>query len=248
MLENTFCHLPRIGLRTEQALWKAGIQTWNDFLKAADIPRISAARKPGFDRELRQAMRARLEGDASYFTRLPSTQTWRLWEEFKEEACFVDIETDHRNRITVLGVSDGTQSWQFVRGINLDEHGVRNVLNRFKLIVTFNGASFDLPIIKRCFGDIIPDVPHLDLRFAAARAGLNGGLKRIEKILGIDRPDAVNGVSGADAIRLWHAYRATGEEEYRDLLLQYNEEDILNLKPLAQIVYERLCAQNGRNK
>ena len=52
-------------------------------------------------------------------------------------------------------------------------------LKKYKLIVTFNGSVFDLPLLKRHFSDIIPDIPHIDLRFLCAKLGLKGSLKDI---------------------------------------------------------------------
>ena len=246
MLRNTFCHLPRIGETTEQKLWKQGIRTWTDFVQAQAVPGISKEKKPYFDRELRAAQEALNQNNSSYFTKLPSIQHWRAWNDFREEAAFIDIETNHQNNITVLGVSDGERVWQFVRHHNMNAQEIKELLSRFKVLVTFNGACFDLPIINRYFNNALPHVPHIDLRFAGARAGLTGGLKHIEQQIGISRGEELEGVTGADALVLWSQYRRTGEERFRDILLEYNAEDVLNLKPLAQIIYERLYEQHKK--
>jgi len=34
MLQQTFIHVPGIGLVRERRLWEAGIRTWNDYLAA----------------------------------------------------------------------------------------------------------------------------------------------------------------------------------------------------------------------
>lgn len=241
MINNTFCHLPRIGLTTEQTLWKQGIHTWNDFITANDVPRISKTKKPWFDKQLKQANKALIEGNSTFFTNIPSTETWRLWNEYKEETAYIDIETNYRNNITVLGISDGNKTWQFVRHHNLEPNTIKELLQQFKLLVTFNGSSFDLPIIRRYFHNILPEVPHLDLRHAAAKIGLTGGLKKIEETIGINRSENTDGVTGGDALTLWSAYRNTGHKEFLDLLLEYNAEDILNLHPLANHIYHELA-------
>lgn len=246
MLRNTFCHLPRVGETTEENLWKQGIRTWTDFIRADDIHGIGTKKKPYFDRRLKHAQQALLEGDANYFTQLPSQQHWRVWEDFKENAAFIDIETNHPGNITVLGISDGENVWQFVRHHNMNKPDIKRILSRFDVLVTFNGACFDLPIIEKYFQGVVPDVPHIDLRFAGARCGLSGGLKAIEKELGIFRGEDVDGVTGADALTLWHQYRKTGDEQLRDILLEYNEEDCINLKPLAQTIYDRLRAEHEK--
>lgn len=195
---------------------------------------------------VKRAQQALFAGDSTHFCCLPSVEQWRLWSEFRDEACFVDIETNYQHNITVLGISDGTRVWQFVRHHNLNERDVKNVLSQFKVIVTFNGASFDLPIIRRYFKNALPNVPHIDLRHAGARVGLKGGLKRIEEEIGIARTEDTQGVSGADALKLWTAYRQTGQKRFLDLLLEYNAEDIVNLKPLADHVYNRLESQTSK--
>lgn len=240
MLRNTFCHLPRIGETTEQRFWKQGIRTWNDFLLAEDIRGVGVAKKAALNRQLQEAQEALTQCNAKYFTCLPSTQHWRTWEEFGDKAAFIDIETNYRQNITVLGISDGVNVWQFIRHHNMQAPAIREVLKQFDVLVTFNGACFDLPIIKRYFKDVVPDVPHIDLRFAAAKVGLTGGLKSIEREIGIARTEDTQDMSGAEALVLWDRYRSTQDKKHLDLLLEYNAEDILNLKPLTNHIYKLL--------
>ncbi|MFT4250176.1 MAG: ribonuclease H-like domain-containing protein [Candidatus Woesearchaeota archaeon] len=247
MLRNTFCHLPRIGENTEITLWKQGIQTWNDFIQTNNVPRIGANKKHALNKLLREANQALLNNQATYFCALPSNQHWRVWEEFNTKAAFIDIETNYRQNITVLGISDGERVWQFVRDHNMNAQDIRRVLKQFDVLVTFNGACFDLPIIKRYFHDVIPEVPHIDLRFAAAKIGLTGGLKHIEQTLGIARTEDTQELSGADALTLWDTYRSTQEKKYLDILLEYNAEDILNLKPLTDYIYKHLREEHKKH-
>ena len=121
---------------------------------------------------------------------------------------------------------------------------LKRELSKYKLIVTFNGASFDLPVIRKYFGqDSLPDIPHIDLRGVCSKIGLKGGLKSIEKQIGIARPDDLVHVYGSDAAYLWRKYQATGEKKYLDILIRYNEEDIMNLKPLAEHAVNQLWKQ-----
>ena len=41
-------------------------------------------------------------------------------------------------------------------------------------------------------------------------------------------------MSGEDAVLLWREWRKTGNREALDKIIAYNEEDIINLKPLAE--------------
>ncbi|MBT5022039.1 exonuclease [Candidatus Woesearchaeota archaeon] len=185
------------------------------------------------------------EYDASFFAnKFPKSEVWRLYETFKHDAIFLDIETSgYYGDITVLGIYDGYDTKIMIKGKNLDNRLFTKVLLNKKLLITFNGFSFDVPMIKRYFQKSIPSLfqlPHFDLRFACARIGLNGGLKLIEQKLGIKRLDQVKSMRGGDAINLWHKYSSTGNSDYLEQLVKYNEEDIINLKPLAELVVKNL--------
>ena len=62
--------------------------------------------------------------------------------------------------------------------------------------------------------------------------GLYGGLKAVERKLGI--PRNVMGVDGSEAVRLWWRYRDSFDLEALDRLLKYNREDVINLKTLKE--------------
>jgi uncharacterized protein len=238
MLQSTFLHLPRVGVTTEQRLWKNQINTWDQFLESGRIKGFSSEKKTECDDIIAKSKRALHKGDSTFFLNLPSTAHWRLWPHFNEECLYVDIETNWHNDITVLGIYDGRKVKQFIKGQNLTKQAVKEHLQG-KLFVTYNGASFDLPIIRRYFGDVIAPTPHFDTMHLARRLGYSGGLKKLEVSMGIRRPESVVGMSGQDALTLWDAYRTSGEEEYLTKLLAYNEEDIVNLA----IVAKKLVAQ-----
>ncbi len=108
------------------------------------------------------------------------------------------------------------------------------------MIVTFNGASFDLPMIEHQYPGSVPSIPHLDLRFLARRCGLSGGLKNIEIQMGIKRPDDVLGMSGEDAVRLWRTYERDSNRNALKLLLKYNMEDIVNLEQMSEVLIQEI--------
>ena len=63
--------------------------------------------------------------DAEFFAKsLPKSEHWRVYNDFNDRIAFVDIETTglspHYNRLTVVGIHDGTNVKTFVRGIDLD--------------------------------------------------------------------------------------------------------------------------------
>ncbi|HLC32709.1 MAG TPA: ribonuclease H-like domain-containing protein [Candidatus Nanoarchaeia archaeon] len=234
MLSESFVLLPAVRLTKERAIWNQGISSWQDFLSREKIKGLGTARKERCDNLLRIADRNLRQKNGLYFSNaLRFCDQWRLYETFKDEAVYLDIETDgYYGGITVVGLSDGVQTKTLVRGFNLDKELLRRELSHYQLLVTFNGKSFDVPVLERYFGFRI-GMPHVDLRFVCAKAGHTGGLKAIEKQLGIKRREEVCAISGEDAVYLWEMWKSTGNREYLEKLVIYNEEDILNLRPLS---------------
>ncbi|MEA3515514.1 MAG: ribonuclease H-like domain-containing protein [Nanoarchaeota archaeon] len=245
MIRNSFIMLRRIKEGMEKKLWNQGITSWNKFIFAKKIKGISQARKLYYQRFLSKAGNALYNFDSSYFKSiLPSTETWRLYDFFKEDAVFIDIEISGMakyDNITVIGLFDGMETKIMIKGVNLDTDVIKEELSRYKIMLSFNGSSLDLPYIKKRFPGLLPDIPHIDLRHCCARVGLKGGLKDIEKQLGIKRANKiVERMYGGDPLKLWKMHKATGDDYYLNLLVSYNEEDIINLKPIADYCYKNL--------
>jgi hypothetical protein len=177
-----------------------------------------------------------------YFTeRLPGTELWRLFSEFSRRAVYLDIETcgEHQGiqEITVIGVYDGSNVRTFVNGIDLEEFEAH--IAPYEIMVTFNGTCFDVPCIRRRFPHVSLPPAHIDLRFLLKRLGYGGGLKRIERELGLGREPAVKGLDGYDAVLLWKSHE-WGDPDALGRLIQYNTADIVNLKPLMEIGYREM--------
>ncbi|HHD16191.1 MAG TPA: exonuclease, partial [Euryarchaeota archaeon] len=167
--------------------------------------------------------------------------TWRLYDTLAEDAVFLDIETTGTRRtspITVVGVYGQNGYDAAIRGKDLDGERISSMLEDTSMVITFNGGSFDLPMIEHQFPGSLPRIPHLDLRWLARRCGLTGGLKSIEVKMGISRPDDVKGMSGEDAVRLWRLFERRSNRNALKLLLKYNREDIVNLRPLTEMLVE----------
>lgn len=236
MIRSTFQLTPGIGPFRERQLWTAGITTWEAF------PSTGPALSPKLDDRLRQALvaaRLALGGrDADGLaTMLPRREHWRLYGTFSEETAFLDIETDGGEMITAIGVLDGDGPRVFLRDRDLEEFPT--VTRRWKLLVTFNGLAFDVPMLRRSFPGWTPPVGHVDLRYLWGRLGHQGGLKLLEKEQGIGRPDHLKGIDGWEAVRLWHRY-LDGEAEALRLLAEYNLYDTVNLRTLMVMGYHRL--------
>lgn len=241
MLNETFLHLPGMGPVTERKLRARGICCWEDLLAARAGGRLSGLRARRWCEEAEEsARRWRLE-DWSYFEeRLPAGQKWRAFGTLGDRCLFVDIETTGLgggDAITVIGTCDGRNYRAYVDGRDLEEAAA--AIARYPLVVTFNGAQFDLPMIRAHFPGHVFNHIHVDLRFPLRTIGLTGGLKAIERAVGLARGPATAGLDGWDAVRLWYEYRR-GHAQALDLLLQYNEEDVRHLQPLMRRVYDTL--------
>ena len=236
MIRNSFIFLEKISTKTEQNLWKQKILNWNTFLKTKTIKGISSLRKHHYNRKIKEAQAELLKENSSYFTPiLPKKETWRLYQYFQEESCYIDIEVDSFGKIILLGIADDYQTKIFVKGANLHPHLIQRELNRYKLIITFNGNSFDLPKLKKQL-KIKPLIPHIDLKPLCLNLNLVGGLKAVEKQLSIHRPPKLKG----NPVDLWKAFHASGDQDWLNLLIAYNKEDIENLKSIANHCYHKL--------
>lgn len=238
MLRRTFIHLDGIGPGLEKRLWQEGILSWDQFAEAERLPGISVSRKAELVRRL-EADRAALDDPGFWAARLPGPEMWRLYQRFKDSIAYLDIETDGRyaqggGLISVIGVYDGRAYRAFIDGYNLDLF--EEFISRFKVLVTFNGSSFDVPILKAWIPGLSLPPAHIDLIHPLRRLGYRGGLKKIEPLFGLNRPTGVAGLSGHDAGGLWHEYR-NGDQGALSLLVRYNRQDTVNLRELMRWTY-----------
>lgn len=244
MIRRTFLLLPGIGQLKERRLWETGVLSWEEFFERRHLPGISVSRKDGLDQELGTAKDLWDRGRTEYFTKLlPPGQHWRMYHRLKEETAYLDIETDGLGPgavITMVSVHRQGETTTLTRGMDLCSENLTRALDGTKMLVTFNGSTFDLPMIEREFPFAVPKVPHYDLRHACPKVGLRGGLKQVEMLLGYRRPQEVAYVTGEEAVYLWHLWERKGSENALKLLRRYNQEDTKNLEQLAETVYERL--------
>lgn len=239
MLEQTFVHLPAVGETTERCLWESGVMTWADALACGGTPRGFSAPRWDFTRRLLDgSVNALARHDHRHFSGgLKSKDHWRAWPEFKGRAAFLDIETTGLTRadiVTVVGLYDGTRTLTFIAGENLDE--LPAALDQYGMLVTYNGASFDLPFLARCIPGLHFPQLHVDLMYPLRSLGLSGGLKAVEQRVGLQRAPDVAGLDGWDAVRLWRRWES-GSRASLDLLVRYNTADIVNLKHLMKLTY-----------
>ena len=158
---------------------------------------------------------------------------------------YLDIETTGfiggGNYPTVVGVAvDFPGDWFVAQlvGDDITPEAILRILEGVTTIYTFNGASFDLPFLAYRPGvDLRQRFDHRDLMHLCRRAGLRGGLKRIERVLGISRDDLPE-MDGHDAVILWRKYRREQDTAALELLLEYNRADVENLYTLRNYLDE----------
>lgn len=142
------------------------------------------------------------------------------------------------SEITTIAAYNGSDLKLFIKGINL--YRFPEILKNTKTLVTFNGARFDLPFLRKRFGLDLNN-PHIDLLKVTRSYGYKGGLKACEKKMGIHR-GAMSETGGKEATQLWQRYSMHGEKEALQKLLVYNSMDVLNLETIMIRMYnESMC-------
>jgi len=167
---------------------------------------------------------------------------------FRDNRLFKDF-TNHR--ITVIGirvVDAGADAFLQLVGEEVTRANLLAALKDVSLVVTFNGRSipdkvkgyvgFDFPVIGAQLGVVLDkEFRHRDLCPECWKQGLYGGLKAVERTLGLRRQLA--GKDGKWADLTWKSYQKTKEERLLDELLAYNREDVFMLRSLEQALEKR---------
>lgn len=148
---------------------------------------------------------------------------------------YLDIETTGISyqyaSLTVVGIALADPRpyhvFQLV-GEQITSENILGILRPAGCIYTYNGSRFDLPFIRAKLDlDLGRLFRHVDLMYHCWRQRLKGGLKAVERQLGICR--TLQGMDGRMAVELWWRYVSDNDTEALNLLLQYNKEDVLGL-------------------
>src|SRR5205807_2323081 len=156
----------------ERAFWDAGIRSWESleaYLAGGGSLFAKLRGRPEWDSQLRllnreisdrgtslalaelATSRESVESDDLRFflRRLPASEHWRVLSGRLDAALFLDIETTGLSirhcYVTVIGALYQREFYQWVWGDSLD--GLAELLASAPLVVTFNGARFDLPFL-----------------------------------------------------------------------------------------------------
>ncbi len=258
MLTASFIFAKGVTDELERALWSKGVTSWDVLRQFPEeaVAILGQSRTQKLVEQVVEAQAALARGDLAWFrTAWPERERWRLWQGFTapEKIAFVDIETTGLtpgyDQITVIGLAAvaaaSSSATAYVAGTPqtgdqpLDRF--REAIKSFQLIVTYNGTSFDLPFIERSFRDanFRFEQPHLDIMMPARSIGLLGGLKDMEKQVGIVRPADIKDMRGAEAIQLWGQWKNAGDTAAYRKLTTYCKADCVNLRDFTQAVYAR---------
>ena len=243
MLQQTFIHIPGIGRETEREMWAAGIRSWDDADKFEKRFGVLGARlQHKLDDYLPLSRAAIKEKNAAFFQRLSALgEAWRVFPEFSDQCVYLDIETTGLSTvfdtITLVGLYDGRRYSLFIRDQNL--HQLPEELKKYSVVVTFNGAGFDLRFLRSHFPDLALPPVHIDLRWVTRKLGYKGGLKEVETHFGLRRNASLADLSGYDATVLWAQY-LRGDKAALEKLIEYNTADVVHLKAMMEISYDKL--------
>lgn len=223
MINQVFQHCRGIGPVCESRLKAQGISTWDDFFIEQNKLPFNAAKTAKLLKELEQSKKALQEKNISYLLkRFPSRDHWRILNEYFEEAVFFDIEISDLNWYdsfpTVIAAYSGKLFYHFTWNNNLDDF--LDFIHESSMLVSFNGLSFDMPYLQNYFHIPPVSVPHIDLRWIAYHQGYRGGLKVIERMLQVHRPESIGDVDGFEAVELFHRWNS-GNEKAGLELIQY---------------------------
>jgi uncharacterized protein YprB with RNaseH-like and TPR domain len=236
VIRSTFRLSAGIGPWLEGRLWDAGVTRWSD------LDRLPGGLLPARTADRLRAAVARAEaalqgGDADALAAMiPRAERWRLYAAFAADAAFLDVETDG-DALTCVGILDRDGPRLLLAGRDLEAFPATAA--RWKLLVTFNGLAFDVPVLRRAFPGWRPPRAHVDLCQLWHRLGHAGGLKLLEQETGVGRPPHLLGLRGQDAVRLWRAHQA-GDAGALRLLAEYNLHDAVNLRCLMDLGYNRM--------
>lgn len=235
MIEASFCCF-NLSEPAELKIWQSGCLSWNEF---SFLPHniLSQKRRFSVNRQIDEAKTALDAGLIDYFlNRFRNSQKIRVFPSFKKHVGYLDIETTglaNSDDIVTIALYTRGRLHIFIRDKNMNEF-LRKVRD-LSLIVTYNGARFDLPRIRKGF-KIDLAIPHLDLLPVLNGLGFKGGLKACEKKLGINR-QVKEVQSGAQAPELWRRYSQDKDELSLKRLILYNLQDVLTLEQLLIKAY-----------
>ena len=158
--------------------------------------------------------------------------------EFTDQRLFRDSKNHELTVVGIRAVTEADDTFVQLVGDQITKAALMGALVGTNRLFTFNGRSipdkvkgytgFDFPVIATQLGVVLDDeFEHTDLCPECWKAGLYGGLKKVELALGLKRE--LQGKDGLWAQGAWRQYKASGNVRLLDELLAYNKEDVFML-------------------
>lgn len=180
---------------------------------------------------------AYLDIETTYLGRLPFPELCRDYKNHKITVIGVRIMEDEKDAFVQLIEKETTREL------------LMTVLKGIDRLVTYNGRSipdtvkghvgFDFPVIAAQLGVVLDrQFPHVDLCPECWKAGLWGGQKAVEQVLGLKREPGCD-KDGAWADQTWKQYEASQDRRYLNELLAYNKEDVYMLRRIEEALARR---------
>jgi len=236
LIETSFLQFTGIGKKTFSKLLDAGYTDWNSIVENPYNLPFGSSMSTRLLVEIREYQAQLQNRNIAFFTeRLVAEDKWKILLDYYDRISYFDIETNgdiYGNNITVIVCLHKGTIYRYVNSENIESF--LDILEDVELLVSFNGISFDIPMVQNFFHIRLIPCPHIDLRWVCYHKNLRGGLKSIEKQMGIQRPKHLDGVDGMDAIVLWHNWIEKNDHASKKLLLEYCEMDVVSLQLLTQ--------------
>jgi uncharacterized protein len=159
--------------------------------------------------------------------------------QFTDQRLFRDSKNHQLTVVGIRVVEEPNDTFVQLVGEHITRAAVMGALDGVDRLLTFNGRSipdkvkgyvgFDFPVIAAQLGVVLDqEFDHLDLLPECWKAGLYGGLKKVEETLGLKRE--LPGKDGLWAQQTWPQYKASGDAKLLAELLAYNKEDVFMLR------------------
>lgn len=126
-------------------------------------------------------------------------------------------------------------------------------LEEASMIITYNGKSFDMPLLRTRFVmnrmKVPSDKPHLDLVHVARR--IHGQRLKHRTLVNIENEvlgrERVGDVAGADVVACYMHYLRTGDEGSLSGVIEHNAADVLSMVALVGLYGEPLGSLGGED-